>query len=86
MTVPEVGRRLGVSEDSVRRLIAAGALQARRYRPGSHIRIDALDVERLIEASKIGGGGPPDGARGPDPVGQSSRAVPRRPYEEAVSP
>ena len=90
LTVSEAAERLGVSPLSARRMIAAGILPARRYVERGHMRVEAEAVDDLIESSKIGGGDSalaPDGARGRDPVGQSSATVLRQHHhQEAVSP
>jgi excisionase family DNA binding protein len=74
----ETATRLGVSVETLRRLVAAGSLPVVRFGPRSHLRFDPEDVSAFLRRSKLGG----DRAlalavaRGRDPeVGQSISAA-----------
>lgn len=49
---PETARLLGVSVDTVRRMVEAGKLQAVYLRPNAHPRFRVRDVEALAGVSE----------------------------------
>ena len=49
----EVGEIVGISGDTIRRLIKANQLQAVRMPPGNHYRIAASEVLRYVEKYQI---------------------------------
>jgi excisionase family DNA binding protein len=51
LTTREAGQRLGVSDESVRRMCEQGQLEAHRT-GGRHWRVDAGSVDRFVEASR----------------------------------
>ena len=60
LTVQQVAKRLGVSYNSVRGLIDAGALTAYRFGPGRGVyRIDPDDLDDYIGGSVVVPKGPP---------------------------
>lgn len=52
LTPKDVGRKLGVGRMTVRALIRKGQLAG--YRVGRQIRIDPQEVNRFLEAAKMG--------------------------------
>ena len=52
LTISEAAKLLGVSEITVRRLVAAAALPCIRFSPKGPMRFDVRDVERLVERCK----------------------------------
>lgn len=56
LTVKEIGSRLGISHDSVHRLITAGALQAidvRTTGPKPRLRISEAELARFLKQREI---------------------------------
>jgi excisionase family DNA binding protein len=56
LTVKEVGQRLGISHDSVHRLITAGALQSidvRTTGPKPRLRIAEAELNRFLKEREI---------------------------------
>lgn len=47
----EAGERLGVSADTVARLITLGDLRA--YRIGRQVRVEASEIERYLDAARL---------------------------------
>lgn len=47
----EAGDRLGVSADTIQRMIAIGEIQA--FRIGRQVRIEASEIERYLEAARM---------------------------------
>jgi excisionase family DNA binding protein len=70
--------RLGVSVETLRRLVSAGSIPVVRFGPRGHLRFDADDVQDFITRSKIEGDRAAlAAARGRDPEAGQSISVAR---------